>query len=140
MPQCWDVSAGDGNCFYRAFIVATLEQLCQTGCPLQCKVLHDALLQHHHAVQQWQALQQAYRLKAASGFQRLAVSCQHALLLLCTVAIFNMLTSLQVIVYLASILSWRSCLDARSHQALQHVSLLLPQDCVLLPWQLLAGC
>lgn len=68
------LSAGDGNCFYRALIMAVLEDLCLSGTPARCRRLVATLLNLKDSLREWTGgLTDTYYHKLRKGFYFLEV-------------------------------------------------------------------
>ena len=65
--------SGDGNCFYRAFIVAVMEDLCLNRSRAKCERLFGVFQKQKALLQAWQGINNAYYDQVRRGYYLLKV-------------------------------------------------------------------
>ncbi len=77
------VSAGDGNCFYRALLAGTVEGLCFDPRPLRIAALTKAFISQRHAVASCPVIDHQTKALALQGhnFLQVPLWCQCLMLL-----------------------------------------------------------
>ena len=73
-------NAGDGNCFYRAFMVALMENICADPNPATCQLLLAVLRQLFTCLKGWEGvINGSYYFIVSEGYYRVKVAA-HAFL------------------------------------------------------------